>query len=127
MPGKTLELMRISATATEPPGIRAAATLSKYIDTTSCIGCKACEVACQEWNDLPPETTVQSGTYQTLPDLAPNFWNLIKFNEHQDAAGDLHWLMRKDQCMHCADPGCLMACPSPGAIVQYTNGIVDFH
>jgi formate dehydrogenase beta subunit len=36
------------------------------------------------------------------------------------------WLMRKNQCMHCADPGCLAACPSDGAIVQYTNGIVDF-
>ena len=35
-------------------------------------------------------------------------------------------LMRKDQCMHCADPGCLAACPADGAIVQYTNGIVDF-
>ena len=34
--------------------------------------------------------------------------------------------MRKDQCMHCAEPGCLIACPAPGAIVQYTNGIVDF-
>ena len=65
------------------------------------------------------------GTYQTLPDLAPNFWNLIKFTEHEDANG-LHWLMRKDQCMHCAEPGCLVACPAPGAIVQYTNGIVDF-
>src|SRR2546430_17551055 len=37
------------------------------------------------------------------------------------------WLMRKDQCMHCADPGCLRACPADGAIVQYTNGIVDFN
>ena len=35
-------------------------------------------------------------------------------------------LMRKDQCMHCAEPGCLAACPADGAIVQYTNGIVDF-
>ncbi len=125
MPGKTLELMRISATATEAPGIRAAATLSKYIDTTSCIGCKACEVACQEWNDLAPETTVQTGTYQTLPQLTPSFWNLIRFNEVENDTG-LHWLMRKDQCMHCGDPGCLKACPAPGAIVQYSNGIVDF-
>ncbi|MGH9786454.1 MAG: 4Fe-4S dicluster domain-containing protein, partial [Terriglobia bacterium] len=38
----------------------------------------------------------------------------------------LHWLMRKDQCMHCEDPGCLKACPAPAAIVQYANGIVDF-
>ena len=38
----------------------------------------------------------------------------------------LEWLIRKDGCMHCADPGCLKACPSAGAIVQYANGIVDF-
>ena len=39
---------------------------------------------------------------------------------------NLEWLIRKDGCMHCADPGCLKACPAPGAIVQYSNGIVDF-
>ena len=38
----------------------------------------------------------------------------------------LEWLIRKDGCMHCADPGCLKACPSEGAIIQYANGIVDF-
>jgi len=68
---------------------------------------------------------VQVGTYQTLPSTTPNFWNLIKFNEYESGTG-LHWLMRKDQCMHCAEPGCLEACPAPGAIVQYNNGIVDF-
>jgi len=99
--------------------------VTKLVDTSTCIGCKACEVACQEWNDLPPETTVQMGTYQTLPDLTENFWNLIKFREHEED-GALRWLMRKDQCMHCTEPGCLIACPAPGAIVQYTNGIVDF-
>ncbi len=125
MAGKTLELRRVSASSTPAPGIRQEATVCKYIDTTSCIGCKACEVACQEWNDLPPETTVQIGSYQTLPDLTPNFWNLIHFNEYE-RDDQMHWLMRKDQCMHCDDPGCLKACPAPGAIVQYTNGIVDF-
>jgi formate dehydrogenase iron-sulfur subunit len=39
---------------------------------------------------------------------------------------NLEWLIRKDGCMHCEDPGCLKACPAPGAIVQYSNGIVDF-
>ena len=125
MAGQTLELKRISATSTAPPGIREAPTACKLIDTSTCIGCKACEVACQEWNDLAPETTVQVGTYQTLPELTPHFWNLIKFNEYETGTG-LNWLMRKDQCMHCADPGCLEACPAPGAIVQYSNGIVDF-
>jgi formate dehydrogenase iron-sulfur subunit len=42
------------------------------------------------------------------------------------SAGSLEWLIRKDGCMHCEDPGCLKACPSPGAIVKYSNGIVDF-
>ncbi|MGH8465624.1 MAG: formate dehydrogenase subunit beta, partial [Pseudomonas sp.] len=41
-------------------------------------------------------------------------------------SGKLEWLIRKDGCMHCADPGCLKACPQPGAIIQYANGIVDF-
>jgi formate dehydrogenase iron-sulfur subunit len=126
MAGQTLELKRVSASASPAPGIREQATVSKYIDTTTCIGCKACEVACQEWNDLPPETTVQAGTYQTLPDLTPRFWNLIRFHE-MEQDGALRWLMRKDQCMHCADPGCLAACPAPAAIVQYSNGVVDFN
>ena len=82
-------------------------------------------MACQEWNDLAPEATTQSGTYQTLPETTARFWNLIKFSEHDSERG-FHWLMRKDQCMHCAEPGCLIACPAPGAIVQYANGIVDF-
>jgi formate dehydrogenase iron-sulfur subunit len=122
----TLDIVRISATTSPAPGIRTTPTVAKLIDTSTCIGCKACEVACQEWNDLPPEPTVQAGTYQTLPATTANFWNLIRFNEH-DADGAFHWLMRKDQCMHCAEPGCLIACPAPGAIVQYANGIVDFN
>ena len=105
-------------------GQRNMAVVSKYIDTSTCIGCKACEVACQEWNDLHIVPTVQVGTYQTMPTLDANYWNLIKFREVEHD-GNFSWLMRKDQCMHCADPGCLKACPAPGAIVQYENGIVD--
>ncbi len=99
----------------------------KLIDTTTCIGCKACEVACVEWNGYEFRETTFDNTYQTMPETAWNFWNLIKFNEDVDADGNMHWLMRKDQCMHCEDPGCLTACPADGAIVQYTNGIVDFN
>ena len=50
----------------------------------------------------------------------------MRFAEYENPKGDLEWLIRKDGCMHCADPGCLKACPAPGAIVQYANGIVDF-
>jgi len=105
-------------------GQRKMPVVSKYIDTSTCIGCKACEVACQEWNDLQIVPTAQVGTYQTMPTLDANYWNLIEFRE-VEADGNFSWLMRKDQCMHCADPGCLKACPAPGAIVQYENGIVD--
>ena len=121
----SLEIRRSSASVLGSlSGARTLQTVSKFIDTTTCIGCKACEVACQEWNDLKPVETEQVGTYQTLPTLHAQYWNLIRFNE-RDFDGGIVWLMRKDQCMHCDEPGCLAACPAPGAIVQYANGIVD--
>jgi formate dehydrogenase iron-sulfur subunit len=79
-----------------------------------------------EWNGYEFRETTFDNTYQTMPETAWNFWNLIKFNEVETDNG-LHWIMRKDQCMHCEEPGCLIACPADGAIVQYTNGIVDFN
>jgi len=126
----TLRILKISGHAGAVPGSNMSRDLKekqvcKMVDTTTCIGCKACEVACQEWNDLPFAATTFNNTYQTMPDTAWNYWNLIRFNEHE-ADGRLMWLMRKDQCMHCAEPGCLEACPADGAIVQYANGIVDF-
>jgi formate dehydrogenase iron-sulfur subunit len=125
MPIQGLEILQSSASLRgQGTGIRELPKVSKYIDTSTCIGCKACEVACKEWNDLKTLPTTQTGTYQTLPTLNADFWNLIRFNE-TEFDGGLAWLMRKDQCMHCADPGCLKACPAPGAIVQYSNGIVD--
>jgi formate dehydrogenase iron-sulfur subunit len=52
---------------------------------------------------------------------------LMRFTEWVNPETEnLEWLIRKDGCMHCEDPGCLKACPAPGAIVQYSNGIVDF-
>jgi formate dehydrogenase beta subunit len=126
MTEQSMEVRRASASVWgSATGIRKTEDVSKYIDTTTCIGCKACEAACQEWNDLKTVGTEQTGTYQTLPQLDAEFWNLIRFNERTSDDGGPMWLMRKDQCMHCAEPGCLAACPAPGAIVQYSNGIVD--
>jgi formate dehydrogenase beta subunit len=126
MESQHLEIRRSSASLPgEGSSLRSVPKVAKYIDTTTCIGCKACEVACQEWNDLPALATHQFGSYQTLPTLHAGFWNLIRFDERELEDGAFAWLMRKDQCMHCEDPGCLAACPAPGAIVQYENGIVD--
>jgi len=125
MPIQGLEILQSSASLRgQPSGLRRTPWVSKYIDTSTCIGCKACEVACQEWNDLPSVPTQQVGTYQTLPSLHAQYWNLIRFDE-TEVDGNFSWLLRKEQCMHCGDPGCLRACPAPGAIVQYDNGIVD--
>src|SRR5437868_15408450 len=97
-----LEIRRSSASLGEKTGIRQLPVVSKYIDTIACIGCKACEVACQGWNDLEAVKTEQVGSYQTLPSFDPNLWNFIRFREQELEGGGLAWLMRKDQCMHCA-------------------------
>jgi formate dehydrogenase iron-sulfur subunit len=122
-----LAIRRKSATPSSGTNIRAAGVeISKIVDIDLCIGCKACEVACKEWNDLPPDKTENFGSYQSHKDLSATTWDLMRFNEVDLPNGDLAWLIRKDSCLHCDDPGCLAACPAPGAIVQYENGIVDF-
>ena len=107
-------------------GAEAQPRMGFFTDTSVCIGCKACEVACKEWNDLEAEATHNFGSYQSHEDLTANTWDLMRFAEVDLDNGDLAWLIRKDSCMHCDEPGCLLACPAPGAIVQYENGIVDF-
>jgi len=128
MPLQSLDIVRRSATTLPEPEVRGAHTgqVAKLIDTTKCIGCKACQVACMEWNDLRDEIGTCSGHYDNPRDLSEHSWTLMRFAEYENPKGDLEWLIRKDGCMHCEDPGCLKACPSPGAIVQYANGIVDF-
>src|SRR5437588_196466 len=125
---QSLDIVRRSATTTPEPGVRqpAVGPVAKLIDTTKCIGCKACQVACMEWNDLRDEIGTNVGVYDNPPDLTDASWTVMRFAEYENPKGDLEWLIRKDGCMHCADPGCLKACPAPGAIVQYSNGIVDF-
>lgn len=121
------DFARISATNMRPPEVRHDFEVAKLIDVSKCIGCKACQSACLEWNNLREEIGFNVGSYTNPHDLTPNSWTLMRFTEWENPqSGNLEWLIRKDGCMHCADPGCLKACPSPGAIVQYNNGIVDF-
>lgn len=126
---QSLDIKRVSATTTPPPTAREPVTgsVAKLIDVSKCIGCKACQTACMEWNDLRDEIGTNVGVYDNPADLTEHSWTVMRFSEYENPQGDLEWLIRKDGCMHCEDPGCLKACPSPGAIVQYNNGIVDFH
>ncbi|KIU48172.1 formate dehydrogenase [Pseudomonas putida] len=123
------DIIKRSATNVLTPAPRARdhqAEVAKLIDVSICIGCKACQVACNEWNDLRDEVGHNVGVYDNPADLSAETWTLMRFDEVEDESGKLEWLIRKDGCMHCADPGCLKACPQPGAIIQYANGIVDF-
>jgi len=123
---QSLDVTRRSATTTESPHQRQTAEVAKLIDVSKCIGCKACQVACMEWNDVRDEIGSNVGVYDNPPDLSGASWTVMRYSEVETDRG-LEWLIRKDGCMHCTDPGCLKACPAPGAIVQYSNGIVDFH
>ena len=123
---QSLDIARRSATTTPAPSARQTGEVAKLIDVSACIGCKACQVACMEWNDLRDEVGSNVGVYDNPVDLTPQSWTVMRFAEVEEG-GRLQWLIRKDGCMHCADPGCLKACPAPGAIIQYANGIVDFH
>src|SRR5438270_652428 len=109
MPLQSLDIVRRSATTLPPPGVRDAATgrVAKLIDTTKCIGCKACQVACMEWNDLRDEIGTNVGVYDNPPDLTDKSWTVMRFAEYENPNGNLEWLIRKDGCMHCADPGCV--------------------
>jgi formate dehydrogenase iron-sulfur subunit len=122
----SLDVINQSARTSHPPSARSGLEVAKLIDVSRCIGCKACQAACMEWNDLRDVVGVQEGFYTSPPDLSDQTWTLMRFNE-VDVDGALNWLILKDGCMHCADPGCLKACPAPGAVVQFANGIVDFH
>jgi formate dehydrogenase iron-sulfur subunit len=123
---QSLDITRRSASTGTSPAIRHQPEVAKLIDVSRCIGCKACQSACMEWNDLRPDMEEFVGAYDNPSDLNPATWTVMRFTEWDNDDGNLEWLIRKDGCMHCSDPGCLKACPSPGAIVQYANGIVDF-
>jgi formate dehydrogenase iron-sulfur subunit len=96
-----------------------------FTDTTVCIGCKACEVACKEWNQLPDDGFVFTGmSYDNTAGLGASTWRHVSFIERPAALanqetglGQFSWLMMSDVCKHCQSAGCLESCPT-GAIVR---------
>ena len=94
----------------------------KLIDVAKCTGCRGCQLACKQWNGLPARQTTAAGTYQNPPDLQPNTWTLIRFQEVAAKEG-VKWLFRKDGCMHCTNAACVKVCPS-GALYHSELGTV---
>jgi formate dehydrogenase iron-sulfur subunit len=102
-----------------------------FTDTSVCIGCKACEVACKEWNLVPEDGLVWTGeSYDNTSALGANSWRHVAFVEQEkalfvDADGDgaLRWLMSSDVCKHCTEAACLDVCPT-GALFRTEFGTV---
>jgi formate dehydrogenase iron-sulfur subunit len=108
-----------------------------FTDTSVCIGCKACEVACKEWNVIPEDGLVWTGeSYDNTSELGANSWRHVAFIEQRkplklDGGGDtaeldaepLRWLMSSDVCKHCTHAGCLDVCPT-GSLFRTEFGTV---
>src|SRR5215469_10520506 len=94
-----------------------------FTDTTLCIGCKACEVACKQWNQLPDDGFNFTGmSYDNTVALGASTWRHVSFTERPVAlggqdAGGFSWLFNSDVCKHCVRAGCLESCPT-GAIIR---------
>src|SRR5438552_1826433 len=99
-----------------------------YTDTTVCIGCKACQVACHQWNDLPAQhgpgrrslPVLSGNSYDNTGSLSDVNWRHVKFIEQFSADPDRKesaWLMMSDVCKHCVHAPCLEVCPT-GAIMR---------
>jgi formate dehydrogenase iron-sulfur subunit len=121
----------------ETYGDEAKPRMGFFTDTSVCIGCKACEVACKEWNLIPEDGLVWTGeSYDNTSTLGANSWRHVAFveqNEPLKLDGDtatanvdaepLRWLMSSDVCKHCTHAACLDVCPT-GALFRTEFGTV---
>jgi formate dehydrogenase iron-sulfur subunit len=100
-----------------------------FTDSSICIGCKACEVACKEWNHVPVDGLNFLGkSYDNTGELGANSWRHVAFIEQNrpvapDGSGGMRWLMNSDVCKHCAHAACLEVCPT-GALMRTEFGTV---
>jgi formate dehydrogenase iron-sulfur subunit len=106
-----------------------------FTDTSICIGCKACEVACKEWNQVPEDGLEWTGfSHDNSQGLSADTWRHVAFVEQrvpigahqpnfQREAEGFRWLMASDVCKHCTHAACLDVCPT-GAIFRTEFGTV---
>ncbi len=104
-------------------------TRACLVDTTRCIGCRACQVACKEWNGLEAEETAPFASHGFVnpPAVSSRTFTIVTFDEvaSERASGGLRWVFAKRQCMHCLDPACVAACPVT-ALRKRSDGPVTY-
>jgi formate dehydrogenase iron-sulfur subunit len=94
-----------------------ARTVGFFTDTTLCIGCKACEVACKEWNELPGHAPKFLDGFDNTGRLDDQNWRHVQFLERTTPTGSVAWSMMSDVCKHCVTAPCQQACPT-GALIH---------
>ena len=110
-----------------------------FVDTSICTGCKACQVACKEWNGIEPEASHFKGdpfkggiainftgdSYDNTGKLSAHDWRHVRFIEQfSDSRDEGRWLFMSDSCKHCNDAGCLNACPVQAIVRRNDTGNV---
>jgi formate dehydrogenase iron-sulfur subunit len=130
--GSSLRSMVSSLIGSKEPPMAPQAAMGFFTDTSLCIGCKACEIACKQWNQLPASDPVWTGSsYDNTGQLSATTWRHVQFIEHigrpdipliQPGSAlpffnSDRWLMQSDVCKHCANAPCQEACPT-GSIIR---------
>lgn len=92
-------------------------------DATRCTACRACQVACKQWNQNKAVKTKNRGSYENPPTLGSNTWMRILFNESYEE-DKMQWFFTKHQCMHCTDAACVEVCP-PNATTHKETELGD--
>jgi formate dehydrogenase iron-sulfur subunit len=100
--------------------------MSILVSPELCIGCRGCQTACKEWNQLEGEKTENRGSTENPPDLSTNTFNKIRYVELPSEKNPTRLLFVSQRCMHCGDAGCMKICPAPGALFRTEEGAVAF-
>jgi formate dehydrogenase iron-sulfur subunit len=99
---------------------------SILVDTSRCTGCRGCQIACKQWNQLPGTITKNMGTYQNPQDLSADTWKLVRFADGKNGDGKLYWNFFTDQCRHCLTPGCMAVVEKDEIIQDEKTGAVIY-
>jgi formate dehydrogenase iron-sulfur subunit len=115
---QSLDIKQRSATTTPSTQVRETIEVAKLIDVSKPASA-ARPARWPAWSGTTCATkSATTGVYDNPMDLTAKSWTVMRFTEVEEKTSKLEWLIRKDGCMHCADPGCLKACPAPGAIIS---------
>lgn len=96
------------------------------VDVSRCTGCRGCQVACKQWNELPATDTVQTGSYQNPPDMNGDTYKIVRFREGRHENGKPYWNFFTDMCRHCVNPPCVLAADEGTMIHDEATGAVVY-